>query len=30
MPRSELRLLTHQEWTMRAHRLAHHLPAPYA
>ncbi|WP_263365738.1 2Fe-2S iron-sulfur cluster-binding protein [Edaphobacter bradus] len=30
MPRRELRILTHQEWEMRAHRLAHNLPAPYA
>ena len=30
MPRSELRILTHQEWEMRTHRLAHNLPAPYA
>jgi ferredoxin len=30
MPRSELRILSHQEWEMRAHRLAHKLPAPYA
>jgi ferredoxin len=30
MPRSELRIVTHQEWEMRAHRLAHNLPAPYA
>lgn len=30
MPRSEVRILTHQEWEMRAHRLAHGLPAPYA
>jgi ferredoxin len=30
IPRSELRLLTNQEWEMRAHRLAHNLPAPYA
>jgi ferredoxin len=30
MPRSEVHMLTHQEWEMRAHRLAHGLPAPYA
>jgi ferredoxin len=30
MPRSDVRVLTHQEWEMRAHRLAHNLPAPYA
>lgn len=30
MPRSEVRVLTHQEWEMRANRLAHGLPAPYA
>lgn len=30
MPRSKLRILTHQEWEMRAHRLAHKMPAPYA
>jgi ferredoxin len=30
MPRSGIRILTHQEWEMRAHRLAHNLPAPYA
>jgi len=30
MPRGEVRLRTHQEWEMRAHRLAHNLPAPYA
>lgn len=30
MPRSEVRIRTHQEWEMRAHRLAHNLPAPYA
>jgi ferredoxin len=29
MPRGELRILTHQEWQMREHRLAHRLPAPY-
>jgi hypothetical protein len=30
MPRSNLRILTHQEWEMREHRLAKGLPAPYA
>jgi ferredoxin len=30
MPRSDLRILTHQEWEMRVHRLACNLPAPYA
>jgi len=30
MPRSDLRILTHQAEEMRAHRLAHGLPAPYA
>jgi ferredoxin len=30
MARTDLRILTHQEWEMRAHRLAHNLPAPYA
>jgi ferredoxin len=30
MPRSEVRVATHQEWEMRTHRLAHKLPAPYA
>lgn len=30
MPRSAVRIVTHQEWEMRAHRLAHNLPAPYA
>jgi ferredoxin len=30
MARSDLRILTHQEWEMRAHRLAQNLPAPYA
>jgi ferredoxin len=29
MPRSDLRVLTHQEWQMREHRAAHGLPAPY-
>ena len=27
-PRSDLRILTHQKEQMRAHRRAHHLPAP--
>ncbi|HEY3988965.1 MAG TPA: 2Fe-2S iron-sulfur cluster-binding protein [Acidobacteriaceae bacterium] len=30
MPRSEVRIRTHQEWAMRKHRLALRLPAPYA
>lgn len=30
MPRSNVRILTHQEWEMREHRLAKGLPAPYA
>jgi ferredoxin len=30
MPRSDCRILTHQEWQMRAHRLQLGLPAPYA
>lgn len=30
MLRSPVRIITHQEWEMRAHRLAHNLPAPYA
>jgi ferredoxin len=30
VPRSNLRIRTHQEWQMRAHRIAHSLPAPYA
>jgi ferredoxin len=30
MPRSDQRVLTHQEWQMREHRIAHGLPAPYA
>jgi ferredoxin len=30
MPRSEVRIRTHEEWEMRKHRLAHGLPAPYA
>jgi hypothetical protein len=25
-----VRILTHQEWKMREHRLAKGLPAPYA
>jgi ferredoxin len=29
-PRSDLHILTHQQWEMRAHRIAHGLPAPYA
>jgi ferredoxin len=29
-PRSDLLLETHQEDAMRAHRLAHRLPAPYS
>ena len=29
-PRSDLRILTHQQWAMRAHRVAHKLPAPYS
>ena len=29
-PRSDLRILTHQQDEMRRHRLAHGLPAPYA
>jgi ferredoxin len=29
-PRSDLRIRTHQALEMRAHRLAHGLPAPYA
>ena len=28
-PRSDLVILTHQQDAMRAHRLAHGLPAPY-
>jgi ferredoxin len=28
--RSDVRILTHQEWQMREHRLAEGLPAPYA
>ena len=30
MPRSDLRICTHHEGEMRAHRLAHGLPAPYS
>lgn len=30
MPQSDVRILTHQEWEMRAERIAHKLPAPYA
>ena len=30
MARSDVRILTHQEWKMREHRLAKGLPAPYA
>jgi ferredoxin len=30
MPRTDLRILTHQEWQMRDHRISHSLPAPYA
>jgi len=29
-PRTNLRIRTHQALEMRAHRLAHGLPAPYA
>jgi ferredoxin len=29
-PHSDLRMVTHQEWEMRAHRVALGLPAPYA
>lgn len=28
--RSDVRILTHQEWEMREYRLAEGLPAPYA
>lgn len=28
--RSDVRILTHQEWKMREHRRANGLPAPYA
>ncbi len=30
MPRSDVRIRTHQEWEMRAYRVAKGLPAPYA
>ena len=30
MPRSNVRIRTHQEWEMREHRIANGLPAPYA
>jgi ferredoxin len=30
MPRSDVRIRTHEEWEMREHRIAHGLPAPYA
>jgi ferredoxin len=29
-PCSDVRILTHQQWAMRRHRLQHNLPAPYA
>jgi ferredoxin len=29
-PRSNLRIVTHQQWEMRAHRISHKLPAPYS
>lgn len=29
-PLSDLRIRTHQQWAMREHRKAHHLPAPYS
>jgi ferredoxin len=29
-PRSDLRILTHQQWIMREHRTALQLPAPYS
>ena len=29
-PRGDLRILTHQQWEMREHRLALKLPAPYS
>lgn len=29
VPRSDLRIRTHQEWKMREERIAHRLPAPY-
>jgi ferredoxin len=30
IPKADLRILTHQQWEMRAHRRASGLPAPYA
>lgn len=30
MPRSDVRIRTHEEWEMREHRIAKGLPAPYA
>jgi ferredoxin len=30
MPRSEVRIRTHQQWEMRNHRIALNLPYPYA
>jgi hypothetical protein len=30
MPRSDVRIRTHQEWAMRNHRISLGLPAPYA
>jgi ferredoxin len=30
LARIDVRILTHQEWKMREHRLAKDLPAPYA
>jgi ferredoxin len=30
MPRSDVRIRTHQQWKMREFRLARGLPAPYA
>ena len=30
LPQSDVRILTHQEWKMREHRVAKGLPAPYA
>ena len=29
-PRSDLRILTHQQWKMREHRRSKALPAPYS
>ena len=29
-PRSDLVLVTHEQWEMRRHRRAHGLPAPYS